>query len=319
MGKKLAIKGHPTRGKEVIELLEMMGGTNPFSKNDGMVIGNKTTNCYYISEDTATKYISWDYIGPEEIDKYEIFTLEEFLEKYPHKVGDKVVDCYGNSLTIKSMNWLDDIETMVYDFEDAVIVLAAEDIRFAYDANEDNTKPTKMKNVLAELLEHIKTTPKEDLEREFEEIKEWTNVGPSVEEFMTFCECVNKKPKYPTTYEECCEVLDYCGDYFLTTYDNNGNHSIISNILNSINILTKLLICRDAYWKIAGEEMGLGKPWESDWNDSTPKYTIVVIGNDIVKHYTFAQNFILVFPMEEMRDTFYENFKDLIGECKELL
>lgn len=26
MGKKLAIKGHPTRGEEVIELLEMMGG-----------------------------------------------------------------------------------------------------------------------------------------------------------------------------------------------------------------------------------------------------------------------------------------------------
>ena len=28
MGKKLAIKGNPTRGKEVIELLEMMGGKN---------------------------------------------------------------------------------------------------------------------------------------------------------------------------------------------------------------------------------------------------------------------------------------------------
>lgn len=28
MSKKLAIKGHPTRGKEVIELLEMMGGIN---------------------------------------------------------------------------------------------------------------------------------------------------------------------------------------------------------------------------------------------------------------------------------------------------
>lgn len=26
MSKKLAIKGHPTRGKEVIKLLEMMGG-----------------------------------------------------------------------------------------------------------------------------------------------------------------------------------------------------------------------------------------------------------------------------------------------------
>ena len=27
---------------------------------------------YYISENTPTKYISWDYIGPEKIDKYNI-------------------------------------------------------------------------------------------------------------------------------------------------------------------------------------------------------------------------------------------------------
>ena len=28
---------------------------------------------------------------------------------------------------------------------------------------------------------------------------------------------------------------------------------------------------------------------------------------------------ILEFPTEEMRDAFYENFKELINECKELL
>jgi hypothetical protein len=28
---------------------------------------------------------------------------------------------------------------------------------------------------------------------------------------------------------------------------------------------------------------------------------------------------ILAFPTVEMRDTFYENFKELIDECKELL
>ena len=31
MGKKLAIIGHPTRGKEVIELLEMVGGKNCYN------------------------------------------------------------------------------------------------------------------------------------------------------------------------------------------------------------------------------------------------------------------------------------------------
>lgn len=310
MGKRLAIKGHSTRGKEVIELLEMMGGINPFTINNGVIIGNRETSCYYISKDTATKYISWDYIGPEEIDKYEIFTLEEFLEEYPYKVGGKVTDGYGNVLTIKSMSWCADIETMVYDFEDAVIVLAAEDMKPVDDADEDNTKPSKMKNVLVELLEHIKTTPKEDLEREFEEIKEWSNVGPTVEEFRTFCECVNKKPKYPTTYEECIELLHL--QDLIVEGRLGYEWRLVSN-------LQKLLLCRDAYWKIAGEVMGLDKPWEPDWTSGKPFYCISVSGNTIGKGKWYTDNKILAFPTEEMRDIFYENFKNEIEQCKELL
>lgn len=119
------------------------------------------------------------------------------------------------------------------------------------------------------------------------------------------------KPKYPDNYEECVRIAKN-----IHGYDINIDAPAYRELLESF---VKLLICRDAYWKIAGEEMGLGKPWEIDWNDSTPKYTIIVIGNELVKHYTFAQNFILAFPTEEIRDTFYNNFKDLIEQCKELL
>ena len=86
-----------------------------------------------------------------------------------------------------------------------------------------------------------------------------------------------------------------------------------------LNDFQKLLLCRDAYWEIAGEQMGLDKPWEPDWNDTLPKYTIVVFGNDLLNHYTLAQNFILAFPTEEIREAFYDNFKDLIEACKTLL
>ena len=34
---------------------------------------------------------------------------------------------------------------------------------------------------------------------------------------------------------------------------------------SSFMILQKLIICRDVYWKIYGEQMGLGKPWEPDF------------------------------------------------------
>jgi hypothetical protein len=82
----------------------------------------------------------------------------------------------------------------------------------------------------------------------------------------------------------------------------------------------ELLIARDAYWKIAGEEMGLDKPWEPDWTKpSEMKYCIVNSEGNITKWVQKTTNKILAFPSEEMRDAFYENFKDLIEECKEFL
>lgn len=81
----------------------------------------------------------------------------------------------------------------------------------------------------------------------------------------------------------------------------------------------KLLLCRDMYWKIAGEEMGLKGPWEPNWNELNVKYIIVSFENKISKHFSLTQNYILAFPTEEMRDAFYENFKDLIEVCKKLL
>lgn len=167
----------------------------------------------------------------------------------------------------------------------------------------------KMKNVLAELIKHIKTTSKEELEREFEEIKEWSNVGPTVEEFMDFCDRINKKPKYPTTYEECCKIKHCDTDFYVDTHLYSG----------TLGLLYKLLICRDAYWQIAGEEMGLCKPWEPNWKDADYKFIIQCLDNEVKFWLSNKLNYILVFPTDEMRTEFYENFKDWIESCKELL
>lgn len=336
MGKKLAIKGHATRGKEVIELLQMMGGhatvINKISnETDKVFFISDTENCFY------RKSIRFIPDSSKEIEEFIIFTLEEFLKKYPFKVGDKVSALFQSdktatngfcsiaTVTIKSMSWSEDCETMVYDFKDSVIVLAAEDL-LKYNAEflvnkEKSEEVGKMlcdmtlkhlhgnhlKNVLSELYEHIKSTPKEDLEREFEEIKEWTNVGPTVDEFITFCECVKKKHEYPKTYEECREILEEQAD---VTYGYNRD------ILHNLQVL---LVCRDAYWKIAGEEMSLGKPWKPNWMDETTKYGIRTYQNTVIKDNVIRSNCALVFPTIEIRDVFYDNFKDLIESCKELL
>ena len=305
MSKKLAIKGHPTRGNEVIELLEMMGGK--ISYECTYESGFDTDYFFFICEEEKNSIDGISYKDKELLSNYICFTLEEFLAKYPFKVGDKVVDLKSGKIAeVYKINWSENNSRIYYDIK--------------YPNNhkcqrrlmdlEVYKEEAKMKNVLAELLEHIKTTPKEELERELEELEEWSNVGPTIEEFRAFCECVNKKPKYPATFEECLNML-YCKSVLRT---------IIGHKAELLLNLEKLLVCRDAYWKIAGEQMGLNKLWEPDWNYINRKfYCIYNSKNNIVKNVIYSENKILAFPTEEMRDAFYENFKDLIEKCKELL
>ena len=118
-----------------------------------------------------------------------------------------------------------------------------------------------------------------------------------------------KKKEYPKTYEECAKLLNtYCG-------------SIGGYNWKLLSYFQKLLICRDAYWKIAGEEMGLGKPWEPTNGNGEKVYSIVRYCGTIKKNpiCDFSNCHILEFPTKEMRDAFLENFKEEIEICKELL
>ncbi len=91
--------------------------------------------------------------------------------------------------------------------------------------------------------------------------------------------------------------------------------------MNKTDVLYNLLICRNAYWKIAGEEMGLGKSWEPQFeNCSIPHFCIFINHTgEVCNDCFYGSRCLLVFPTSEMRDAFYENFEDLIEECKELL
>ena len=135
------------------------------------------------------------------------------------------------------------------------------------------------------------------------------------------------KPKYPQTYEECCKVLGVNPYNYLTIrnvhcYDGEEERTKYErDLLGKFDFLWKLRICRDVYWKIAGEEMGLGKPWEPDYtNTSEKKFSIWVDFGEIKLGGAFTTTqMVLSFPTAEMRDAFYENFKKEIESCKELL
>lgn len=128
------------------------------------------------------------------------------------------------------------------------------------------------------------------------------------EEFKLECEegkfyVVKKEPQYPKTYEECAKVL-------LDRASVRNDFGYKGNLLVA---LQKLLVCRDAYWKIAGD-------WKPDLsNYKVIKYGIVNHEGNMKKCSRGTLNEILLFPTEKMRDIFHDNFKELIEQCKELL
>ena len=297
MGKILAIRGDKERGNEVIALLEMLGGDN----SDTQCQGIEVDFYYYI--DT---YGCINYSDCLIEDEAEFFTLDEFYKNCPYKVGDRVlIPEYESEVRINRMVWDGwDVEYMVYRNDDEEWYTATElknwnDDFYDVETKVESTGFMQLGKTFAVIFNDANYEDEVELQLGDYEIE--------VRNGKTYA--VKKKPVYPNTYEECYDE------------DNIELHFIYvdKNERDLYESLIQLIRCRNAYWKIAGEQMGLGKPWEPNWTtfEGMPaifrfRYNIVC---DSIKDY----HCLLVFPTKEMRDAFYENFKDLIEECKEFL
>jgi hypothetical protein len=303
---QLAIKGHETRGEEVIELLAMLGGNNAFGH-----FGNNTADVYYVDK-SYKNHITCSGINKNNLI---IFTLEEFLEKFPYKIGDKVKNARINDFIGKIVNvrWDNYEEEVIYhvEWDDETKSKLSYFAKGLQPYNEESMEGVYADNEINCYHQDFGDKVRIRLGNDFE-IK--------VEGKITYI--VKKQPQYPKTCEECCKILKiptngdiiYAGNW-------TWGGEYLDECLDKIRSFQKLLICRDAYWKIAGEQMGLGKPWEPDYkNPDIDLYVIINIYNQVEKAkygYSF-QHCILSFPTEEMRDAFFEYFKDLIESCKEL-
>lgn len=134
MGKRLAIKGHFTRGNEVIEILEMLGGVNgKINKRTGKTY-NIYNGKYFISEICNVREVAY-YIDFESqircIDikdlttDFIVYSLEMFLETFPYKVGDEFCSPYDK---ITEMFWDDEDEWVYYKTEKSEGFITALDI-----------------------------------------------------------------------------------------------------------------------------------------------------------------------------------------------
>ena len=385
----LAIKGHPTRGKDVIGILEMLGG-----KDEWFIFDGDLVNYYHYIGNGNNIYRSPLSCIDEK--NTIVFTLEEFLEKYPYKVGDKVT--YANSTEkyyiISNMYWKWDMviydaisedkssnlesysadKLQPYKEENKMKYKVGDKIRIKsldwYNKNKNEKeqivcdKDTFIKDMATYCgriltikdIKKCKYMVEENIWNWTDEMIEGlvneeqnevdclyiTNGGSLCSVFtdgsmclgskstiskIVFNDCkddeieldlgndylleykdgkpyiTRKKSKYPKTYEECCKILG------INSVDNDNRGYRWELLCN----LQELLILRDAYWKLADN-------WKPNWkDDNQEKWAISFYKDGVYFTNRLNRNCILVFPSEEMRDAFYENFKDLIEECKELL
>ena len=206
---QLVLKDHTTRGDEVRELLEMLGANRQRKET----FKGTFKGFYYWIEDGQ---VSSSDIHPE---NSIIFSLEEFLEKYPYKVGDEVEYKSISDANLKSkiiyMEWCDALNIILYTTEEAHVI-SIEDII------ETNQPPKTQAEVDKYLQEHSVKNGMNviDIENclEMDGLKLPENVvinskGIGSIQFIQWYE----KSQYPRDFDECCEVLNLGEDGKLWT------------------------------------------------------------------------------------------------------
>lgn len=321
MGKILAIRGNAERGDEVISFLEMLGGENQHYTG-------RDSSCFYFI-DANTNYISCIYEDEMKLTHWYYHTLSSITKTYPYKVGDIVNEQRDSKIT--KMSWNPRTFEIEYKLNDSVLdnVRVDDIINDTYIRHYVENDKAKFKKVdmIKEPDKEVETTGYmqmgktmavifNDANYENEVELQLGNYEIEVRDGKTFA--VKKKPVYPKTYKECCERINACPTVGIS-YDSNEDMLYNDEVDLTLLALRKLLICRNAYWKIAGEKMGLGDSWKYDMSKDEFSCAISYQYGWIEKNEIRHKNAILAFPTKEMRDTFYENFKDLIEQCKELL
>ena len=101
----LTIRGHLDYGDEVIKILEMLGGINKFKTS-----AFKGDKFFFINTKRGNSIEKVKSMWEDcEYNKYDIYTLEKFLEKFPFKLNDEVLinNLNAKGIIIK-MKWVDD-------------------------------------------------------------------------------------------------------------------------------------------------------------------------------------------------------------------
>lgn len=287
---KIVIKGHESRGKEVIQFLESLGG-----RNQMLHTGRYTGYFYYINNDNI---ITWTSVRPR---RSNIFTLEEFEKEFPFKVGDKVtiVGLPDFPKVITQMVW--DCDEILYSFESL-----------------NNTW------FGAKSLKKFEMKEERNITLTLDKAKEWYKKGGDLKQvaLQAFTEEELTKVDLPRTWEEFCTnypskkgecYIGICSDI-----NSQGESDEDRDIEMDRNVCPSKKSAKAHLAMMQLEQ--LRDCWRQGWKPKPGDsyYTIKFEWHGLDIHRFCTIDF-LSFPTKKMAMEFLNCFKDLIIKAGDLI
>lgn len=284
---KLAIQGHVDRGKEIIQILESLGGIN-----DGLHEGNNP-DCYYelhgnIIWCVSTKGINFKY-----------YTLEEFEKEFPFKIGDRVItittNLKGIITNLKENGW--------------------------YYVKCDNG------HFVCIFGQHLKLYKEMKEERNItltlEKAKEWYKKGGELKEIalQAFTEKELTEVGLPKTWEEFCKKYPIeRGEFYITSLSEIHESTCSRNRCSDAdkNVCSSQKSAEAHLAMIQLEK--LRDCWRQGWKPKSHEsvYTIKFSNNGLGV-YNFTSREFLSFPTREIAEEFLKCFRNLIEKAGDLI
>ena len=280
---KIAIKGHSTRGHEIIQILESLGGIKSILNGEGIIY------TYYIDENNIIRY------GRTPID-YKVYTLEEFEKEFPFKVGDKVqTNRHGEPAEVIKM-YLNPACGIAYKvrYKSGVeLQHCPENLKFYKEMKEE-------RNITLTL----------------EKAKEWYKKGGELREIALQAFTEKELNPLPRSWEEFITNRSISGYYI------SGNGKPLaccsSGKLSSPHVCPSKKSAEAHLAMIQLEQ--LRDCWRQGWKPT--EYNTGHCITHYYNQYTimsFCFISFLSFPTNKMAEEFLECFKDLIEEAGDLI
>lgn len=169
---KIAIRGHASRGKEVIQILENLGGENRYDQS-----GSNEEFVYFINNIGFIYSVTLQMCSNER----RIYTLEEFEKEFPFKIGDKVTDHEGDVAIITGFAYIEE--------------------KLGYSLQYENGRGTATSGILKPYKEMKKT---KNITLTLDKAKEWYKKGGELKEIALQAFSEKELNSFPKSWEEYC-------------------------------------------------------------------------------------------------------------------